>query len=279
MTRTAVILTVYNRRETTLRGLRLLHEAIEAMGESYTFDVYMVDDGCTDGTNEIVKKSFPNICIIKGDGSLFWGGGMNLAWKTASLNKHYDYYLWFNDDSELYDDSFFIMFKATEELGENYLISGAFCDSKGTASYGGRNASNTILTPNGSYQEIFFMNGNLVLIPESIFKTLGYIDYRFPHGLGDWDYGLRAQKRGFKVCLTPQYVGKAERHDIDHSLMWSYKISLFKRLKRLYSIKFSPNISFVFNKRYYGLFSAIKEYIAALFFTICPFLFLLKKHK
>lgn len=79
MIKTAGLLTVYNRCAVTLKGLSSLYKAIENLGNGYTFDVYMTDDGCTDGTNEAVHEKFPNIHIIQGDGSLFWSGGMRKA--------------------------------------------------------------------------------------------------------------------------------------------------------------------------------------------------------
>ena len=63
-------------------------------------NVYLVDDGSTDGTSEAVKKNFPQVNIIKGDGTLFWNGGMRVAFSKAMESEH-DYYLWLNDDTIL----------------------------------------------------------------------------------------------------------------------------------------------------------------------------------
>ena len=57
MKRIAVLLTVYNRKEVTLKGLRSLYNAIAFLKnlhpkKDYCFDVYMTDDGCTDGTGD-----------------------------------------------------------------------------------------------------------------------------------------------------------------------------------------------------------------------------------
>ena len=169
------------------------------------------------------------------------------------------------------------MLGGIKDVGEHCLISGAFCGRDGKASYGGRDQNNIILAADGSYQEITLMNGNLVLVPKCVYEELGFIDMCFPHGLGDWDYGLRAIKKRIKIYLTPKNVGVTERHDIDYSLMWSCQRSLFSRLKRLYSVKFSPNIFFVFNRRHYGLFIALKEYVKTILFAIFPFIFELKK--
>ena len=53
VTKTAVLLTVFNRREMTLVSLRTLYAAIDRLGPGYAFDVYLVDDGSTDGSGEL----------------------------------------------------------------------------------------------------------------------------------------------------------------------------------------------------------------------------------
>ena len=98
----AVLLTCFNRKEKTLVCLNSFFEA--DMPKGYEFDIYLVDDGSTDGTSEAVKENYPNIEIIKGNGNLYWAGGMRLAWTTALERKDYDAFLLLNDDVILFDD-------------------------------------------------------------------------------------------------------------------------------------------------------------------------------
>ena len=169
----AVLLTVFNRREITLEGLRTLHRAIENLGVGYVFDIYMTDDGSTDGTRNSVAKEFPNVVIVHGDGNLFWSGGMRKAWKAAIDSRiDYDGYLWFNDDVHLYDDALKTLFDAAEEGKSKSIISGAFCDVKGIASYGGCDSKGEYAVPNGQLQKITLMNGNLVYINKDILEEM-----------------------------------------------------------------------------------------------------------
>lgn len=96
MERIAVLLTCYNRVETTLGCLRHLFKT--TVEDGISFDVFLVDDLSPDRTGAIVKESFPSVHVIEGTGKLFWNRGMALAWKTASESECYDYYLWLNDD-------------------------------------------------------------------------------------------------------------------------------------------------------------------------------------
>lgn len=77
----AVLLTVHNRKEKTLCCLQNLFK--QKIPNGYQIEVYLTDDGCTDGTPEAVHEQFPAVHIIKGDGSLFWNRGMYTAWDTA----------------------------------------------------------------------------------------------------------------------------------------------------------------------------------------------------
>ena len=96
MMKISVLLTCHNRKEKTLICLRKLFEQDVRNVE---FDVFLVDDGCTDGTAEAVREEFPKIHIIQGDGSLFWNRGMCLAWEEARKNGAHDAVLWLNDDT------------------------------------------------------------------------------------------------------------------------------------------------------------------------------------
>lgn len=254
----AVLLTVFNRRSVTLNGLRTLFAAVNQMPKSYMFDVYMVDDGSTDGTSEVVAERFPQVNITKGNGGLYWGGGMNIAWKAASKKNDYDYYLWMNDDAELYPNSILSLFKVIEEKGKASLVSGVFEDVNHKISYGGKTANKRLLPP-GSSEDIVYMNGNLVLIPQIIFKSIGYIDNWFVHGGGDYDYGLRAKKAGFSIKLTNEIVGMTSRHD--HKSCYDRNIPLKERIKILYNKKNNPFIASRLYLRHMGFRSAISVFL------------------
>ncbi len=277
MIKTAVILTVFNRREVTLKGFRTLYRSIEYLqnerpDEGYEFDIYMTDDGCTDGTADAVRKEFPKVQIIQGNGNLYWSGGMRKAWQTAiDSNEKYEFYLWFNDDAELYENALEVMFDSYFHSDKNSIISGAFCDKDGNASYGGRDRNKKIIHPDGSYKDIFFINGNLVLITDNIVKRNGLLDPKFVHIGGDWDYGLRARSQGYCLVLTPSYIGFTDRHDDEN-----FRGNLFARFKRLYSKKQNPSIVFLFNRRHFGLFNALKEFVKQHIIVLFPTLLILK---
>lgn len=204
-----MLLTCHNRKGKTLQCLQSLFNV--SLPVNYTFEVFLVDDGSTDGTGEAVEKEFPRVNLIKGTGNLFWNQGMRLAWNTADKTEEYDFYFWLNDDTILDKDGMKQILNAYNEakIFEQYeVLITAACRAEfgeNNFSYGGRNEEEPVI-PNGDLQTCKYMNGNAVLIPKNIFKTLGNLSNDYTHGIGDFDYGLRAAKNGFKCYTTKSYV-------------------------------------------------------------------------
>ena len=64
----AILITCHNRRDTTLTCLSNLTQ------QTLSSTVYLVDDGSTDDTSLAVQSQYPDVNILSGSGSLFWGG-------------------------------------------------------------------------------------------------------------------------------------------------------------------------------------------------------------
>src|SRR5262245_41763769 len=97
--RVAVLVTCHNRKPKTLGSLAALYG--QQLEEGVQLDVFLVDDGSSDGTSEAVAVRFPAVHITRGSGDLYWVGGMRAAYEAAS-RADYDYHLWLNDDTILY---------------------------------------------------------------------------------------------------------------------------------------------------------------------------------
>ncbi|BAY38908.1 putative glucosyltransferase [Nostoc sp. NIES-2111] len=240
----AVIMTCFNRRETTLNCLRALYQ------QTQTFDVYLTDDGSSDGTSEAVKSAYPQVQIFLGNGNLFWVGGMRLAF-TAAIQKDYDYYLWLNDDTILESDTIKRLLKLHQELATNgkekSILVGTTKDAvTGKASYGGAIKSTKWYSNKYEFfgatdvlQECDTMFGNCVLIPRAVVNKVGNIDGAFIHSLGDLDYGLRARKNGCSVWVVPGYIGTCSKNSIRNSWV-DPKLPVTERLKKAVQIKAFP---------------------------------------
>ena len=95
----AILLTVFNRKETTLFCLNSLFK--QKIKSNVNFEVFLVDDGSTDGTSNEISIKFPDVNLIKSDGNLFWNGGMRLAWENAIAKEKYDFLHFNNKKFEL----------------------------------------------------------------------------------------------------------------------------------------------------------------------------------
>jgi GT2 family glycosyltransferase len=261
----AVLLTCHNRKEKTLCCLHNLFAC--PLPESYELHVYLVDDGSTDGTAEGVMDNFPDIKIIQGDGNLFWNRGMNLAWKTAAKERDYDFYLWLNDDTNLYPNALTELLETSEIKNNESIICGSTCatNNKESITYGGIDFgypnNYILLVPNGKIQESCTFTGNIVLIPKYIFKNVGLNDAFFCHGMGDLDYGLRARKIGLKSFISPNLLGEC---DNDYGTWSDYanKENIYSRWKYAHCPKGPyPKETFYFAKLHFGIWPAIRGLI------------------
>ncbi len=264
----AVIMTVHNRKISTLECLRRFFNCKGI--ENYDVEVYLMDDGSTDGTADAVSCEFPQVIILKGDGDLFWNRGMYNCWKEAE-KKHHDFYLWLNDDTMLFEDALEMLIADHSESGEMSIISGACCsdESRSQVTYGGR-VGERLVAPGGTPKPIEFMNGNLVLIPDGVFQIIHLNDPYYRHSLGDFDYGFRASKAGVKVLLSSGYVGMCERHD-DCQKYSDPQYSIKQRFGFLYSPRYDALAQFHFNwsnrSPITALGAFVKQNLRALFAT------------
>lgn len=269
----AVLLTCFNRKIKTLNCLNSLYEA--NLPTAMSFDVFLVDDDSTDGTSEAVLRQFPKVSIVKGDGTLFWSRGMHTAWKAAVNHKDYDAYIWLNDDTILFKNALSIMISAVKETNYSSIICGATCsESDKSITYGAyKSKKDGLLVPNGELQECRIINGNFVLVPKIVFDKLGNFDWCFRHAIADFDYGLRAIEAGFKNYLAASFVGFCE---LNPTLpKWCLKETpLFERFKLLYSpLGYAEPIPFfIYEKRHFGLVTAIKHFISINLRALIPHL-------
>ena len=107
--------------------------------EDLQIDVFLTDDGCTDGTAEAVENLFPSVHILEGSGDLFWNRGMLMAWKAAAGTKDYDAYIWLNDDTYVYVGMLVSLAQAMKQTSERAILVGATEDANHSKlTYGGR---------------------------------------------------------------------------------------------------------------------------------------------
>lgn len=261
----SILLTCFNRKNKTLRCLRSLGKQ-----DCIYFDkisIYLVDDNSKDGTVDAVKLEFPHVNIIHGTGDLYWTRGMQLAWEHAE-KENPDFYLWLNDDVEIYNYCLSELVSCSNEYSHKAIISGVIESfDKSTIIYGGYTANKKIITPNNKMCNIHNLNGNVVLIPRFVYEINGKFDNRFHHDIGDVDYGLRAINNKIKVLTTKVPVGIGEKNPINR--LRKSNTTIVKRFNALYSpLGANPNILFYFNQKHYSTFRAVVFYLYLIFINV-----------
>lgn len=238
----AVLIACHNRLNKTKKCLNKLFN--QKNKKNFFLSVFLVDDGSTDGTEKFIKKKYPNLNLIKGDGNLYWARSMNLAWKNAMNDEHnYDYFLLLNNDTYLYPFAISELFFNNKQ--NSNIIVGSCCDSKTKKrTYGGVKLNRNLLQPfkfkmadiNGKLQEVHIANGNIILIHKKIVKKIGILDGNFEHAFADIEYSLRAVRMGIKLFLTRKHIAECDRDMINNK----FNLSIFEKLKNIFHIKQKP---------------------------------------
>lgn len=219
--RIAVLLTCHNRVERTLACLASLTTQVDADGAH--LDIVLVDAGSTDGTREAVEARFPEVSVICRGPELFWNGGMRVAFAHA-YSTDPDLYLWLNDDVVLDDDVVSTLLATHHHLLERRpvacIVAGSTRDpDSGETTYGGvvrpsrtRPLHYQVVEPGGEPRRVETMNGNCVLVPREVAAAIGTLAEVYTHGMGDFDYGHRAQRAGCEVWIAPRTIGTCSRN-------------------------------------------------------------------
>lgn len=212
--RIAILLTVYNRAALTRSCLSRLNSLDKS---KFKVDIYVVDGGSTDGTQEMLKMDFPNVksSVFKG---AFWNQGMLHAWRWAS-KQEYDFYVWLNDDVVLSENWLYQLMELYKSVELKSIVVGKIADlTTGIKIYGAlfrkRGLSQINFTTFSNSKVSFAtFNGNCVLIPNCVFRELRFLDSAFSHSFGDIDYGLRARKSGIPIWETKSAVGTTTKSE------------------------------------------------------------------
>lgn len=208
-----LVIPVFNRRETTLQGLRSLGRI-----DCKNLDVHtiIVDDASSDGTSDAIRRDFPTVQIVEGDGTLHYAAGTNRGISAALLRKP-DYIVTMNDDS-IFHEQFLQRLVKTAEANPQSVVGAALLlwnephrifqiDFKWKTLFGGwiQSKKTSVFDLPETAFEVEGMAGNCVLFPVEAIRECGLMDEKkFPHGWGDIQYVVRMKKKGWKLLIEPK---------------------------------------------------------------------------
>lgn len=209
MPRLAVVIPVHNRRAISLACLERLRQLPQA---GFELKLYVVDDGSQDGTGAAIREAFPEVCLLQGDGTLWWSGAMNLGIEAA-LQDGAEYLLSLNDDTSFEAGLLPALLKDAQqkprslwsplgvhEDGGDIIYSGyRYLPWKGWSSYPKE------LSQAGAPYRVEGLPGACVLFPAALIAEIGpYEAKRLPQDHADIEFSARAGRRGWEIWIDPR---------------------------------------------------------------------------
>ncbi len=219
-----IVIPVHNRKEFTQNCLLSLRKQTVQ-----NFRIVVIDDGSSDGTNEMIEQDFPEVILLHGNGNLWWTNATNLGVQYA-LEHGAEYIMTLNNDT-VAADNFVEKMMFWAEKDSRALLGALAVDAKTQIPiYGGETVDwrlarfknlLDILTPGEHHglHEVTHFPGRGLLIPAEVFRKIGLYDgAHFPHYAADYDFTHRAIRMGYKVfCnfdarlyIYPDASGNAE---------------------------------------------------------------------
>lgn len=201
-----IILPVHNRCDITLSFVKCLKS------QTYkNFDLILVDDGSADGTSEAVAHEISSAKIIRGRGDWWWAGGLQKGIDWVKSNdkkvKQDDIVLMINDDVS-FDKNF--LEEGVKSLRQNnghllkaegYSIQRKELISRGVKA----NLWSLKFEPAKDSLEINCLSTRGLFFKVSTLYEIGdFYPNRLPHYLSDYEYTIRAFRKGYKLFTNPE---------------------------------------------------------------------------
>lgn len=249
----SIIIPIFNGLHFTKICLKSLFETCKIGELEANISVVIIDDNSSDGSYEWIKNNYPQVFLVKGDGNLWWSGGINAGLKYAQTNLKADYLVWWNNDivpDEHYFDNLIQILQKSDVntiMGSKiYLdadksivwsMGGIFNPKTGSRYMEGMGMPDS--EDFNKIKEVDWLPGMGTITHRSIYEKIGFVDdRRFPQYHGDSDFTFRAKKSGCKIEVYPELTifNDTTNSGIKHN------DSFKKLMESLISLKSNNNI-------------------------------------
>jgi GT2 family glycosyltransferase len=207
-----ILLPVHNRKEITRGFVKCLK------GQTFSdYHLVLIDDGSTDGTADMVLESILGTTVLRGKGNWWWAGSLQrgLNWLKENLKNENALILFINDDVHFPPDYLERAIHIMTDKTGIFMLSRYKSPDTGNVTESGVTANLKKLTfkEADSAEEINCLSTRGLFVHWSDVKVNGDFHPRLlPHYLSDYEYTMRAHRRGFK-CETSSELTIEENSD------------------------------------------------------------------
>lgn len=160
---------------------KCIDSVIDNIG-THDVEVIVMANGCQDGTEDYVRQTYPDVCLISNSHSMGYTAAVNTALSFASG----EFIVLLNDDTEI----------MKSEVDWLTILKKPFTDSE-VAATGPFKKHDDVLCRSFL---VFFC----VMLRHKAFKEIGYLDPIFNPGFGeDMDACFKLESHGYKIVQVP----------------------------------------------------------------------------
>jgi GT2 family glycosyltransferase len=203
MEKVYILLPVFNRRDITEKFIHCL--------KAQSFQNYyliLIDDGSTDGTSAMVESLIQSLIIIRGQGDWWCFGSFQqgIDWLKQSVVDKNDLVLMINDDVTFENDFLATAVHLLQAMPSTLLLAECLSEQTGAVLASGVNANLRTLkfNPAKSQDEINCLSTRgLFMRWQDLLKIGDFYPRLLPHYTGDYEYTMRAHRKGFRLRTEP----------------------------------------------------------------------------
>jgi hypothetical protein len=207
-----VIVVNWNRREDTLRCLASL-----ASVPRPPIDVFVVDNGSSDGSVAAIREAYPATRLLVSERNLGFAEGNNLAIQAA-LDAGYDFLLLLNNDTIVARDAVEQLLQPMSADPSLGVVSGAVCylarpdvvwsaggqinwrDGSVTSDHYGAPLGRLPTAP----WQVEHVTGCCMLVRAQAVRDAGLLDPRFFMYYEETEWCVRIARAGYRIVVNPQ---------------------------------------------------------------------------
>ena len=208
-----VVIPVFNRMQFTKDCLNCLFD------QTYSpLRLVVVDGGSTDGTQQYLRRHYPQVVLLRSEKELWWGGAMQkgIEYCLDQSCGAEDMLLMMNNDTQIGPTYIETLVRVSRE--RNAAVGGVIVDSRDSSRVldGGEFVDwksysfsvRTVVDSGEAFLEgVDLLSGRGTLVPLLMVRQAGNVNAdRYPHYIGDCEFFSRLKRHGFRLGVTYEAV-------------------------------------------------------------------------